>query len=91
MNKIVSATEFKAKCLRIIDEMQKDGIAVTITRRGKPVAELKPQREARKDVFEMLRGTVKIQGDIVGPITPDWDAKWDAKWSERLGIEGRAK
>lgn len=91
MNKIVSATEFKAKCLRIIDDMQKDGIPVTITRRGKPVAELKPRREARKDVFGMLRDTLTIQGDIVGPIDPESEAKWDAKWDERLGSGGREK
>ena len=34
----VSAAEFKAKCLRIIKEMQDTGESVTVTRRGRPVA-----------------------------------------------------
>ncbi|QDX27591.1 type II toxin-antitoxin system Phd/YefM family antitoxin [Sphingomonas suaedae] len=76
MNKIVSATEFKAKCLRIIDDMQKDGIPVTITRRGKPVAELKPKREARKDVFGMLRHPEYRFED---PFSPAFEGPWDAE------------
>ena len=77
MNKIVSATEFKAKCLRIIDDMQKDGIPVTITRRGKPVAELKPKREARKDVFGMLRHPeYRYDADPSEPVVDP--AEWDA-------------
>lgn len=38
----ISATEFKARCLRIIQEMHRDGCRVTITRRGCPVAVLSP-------------------------------------------------
>ena len=45
MNKIVSASEFKAKCLRLIDEMQADGQPITITKRGKVVAEVKPKSD----------------------------------------------
>lgn len=35
MAKVVSASEFKAKCLKLIDEMQKDGEPVTVTKRGR--------------------------------------------------------
>ncbi|MEG3148839.1 type II toxin-antitoxin system Phd/YefM family antitoxin [Sphingomonas sp. ZT3P38] len=40
MTKYVGAAEFKAKCLKLIDEMQADGESITITKRGKPVAVL---------------------------------------------------
>ncbi|MES2753456.1 MAG: type II toxin-antitoxin system prevent-host-death family antitoxin [Pseudomonadota bacterium] len=43
MNKIVSASEFKAKCLQLIEQMQRDGQPVTITKRGKVAAELRPK------------------------------------------------
>ena len=36
--KQVPAAEFKARCLRIIKEMNRDGETVTITNRGRPVA-----------------------------------------------------
>lgn len=56
MNKIVSASEFKAKCLRLIDEMQADGVPITITKRGKVVAEVKPKADApRQSVIGMMR------------------------------------
>jgi prevent-host-death family protein len=40
----VSATDFKAKCLALLDEVNEGGGSVTITKRGHPVAVL--QREA---------------------------------------------
>jgi prevent-host-death family protein len=56
MGKMVSASEFKAKCLKLIEDMQKDGQPVTITKRGRVVAELAPKRaEERPSVIGMLR------------------------------------
>jgi len=45
MTKYVGAAEFKAKCLKLIDEMQADGESITITKRGKPVAVLSAAKE----------------------------------------------
>ena len=42
MPRAMSAAEFKAKCLRIMDEVAATGEAVTVTKRGKPVARLVP-------------------------------------------------
>ena len=39
-NRVISATEFKAKCLSLLDEVQTEGGTVTITKRGRPVATL---------------------------------------------------
>lgn len=85
--KYVSAAEFKAKCLKLMDEVQAGGEPVTVTKRGKPVVtvaavELEPAAE-RKSLLGCMKGTVTIHGDIVGPIDPDWEAKWEAKWDER--------
>jgi hypothetical protein len=35
---VVSATEFKAKCLALLDEVDQRGAAITVTKRGRPVA-----------------------------------------------------
>ena len=74
----ISATEFKAKCLRIIQEMHSDGRSVTITRRGRPVAVLSPlppEREA-PPFIGMLRGTVLAYEDPFAPAASpsDWSA-----------------
>lgn len=58
MNKIVSASEFKAKCLQLIAQMQKDGQPVTITKRGKVVAELGPD-PSTGDSFKSSFGILK--------------------------------
>jgi prevent-host-death family protein len=46
--KVVSATEFKAKCLAILDEVDDKGGTVTITKRGRPVAVLGPAKKPRR-------------------------------------------
>ena len=42
MGKMVGAAEFKAKCLAILEEVQATGTSVTVTKRGKPYAVVKP-------------------------------------------------
>lgn len=65
----ISASEFKAKCLAILDEIVQTEQAVTITKRGKPVAPLVPP-VPRQDGYpqDALFGTVEIRGDIVDSV-----------------------
>ncbi len=54
---IVSATEFKAKCLALLDEVHAHGGTVTITKRGKPVARLGAvQPKAASKISNALAG-----------------------------------
>jgi prevent-host-death family protein len=39
---MVSATEFKAKCLALLDEIGRDGGTIIVTKRGRPVAKVGP-------------------------------------------------
>ncbi|MEO8541613.1 MAG: type II toxin-antitoxin system Phd/YefM family antitoxin [bacterium] len=43
--KTISASELKANCSRILDEVERDGIEFVITKRGVPVAKLVPTDE----------------------------------------------
>ncbi len=74
MKERIAAGIFKAKCLRILDEVQRTRKEVVITKRGKPVARLVPTDDAMPEVFGRMRGTIKILGDIISPI----DVKWNA-------------
>jgi len=87
MGKMVSATEFKAKSLALIDEIERSGEPLTITRRGKPSLTLKAERTEKPKplVLGALKGTFTIHGDIIGPIDPDWEARMEEKW-DRLGF-----
>jgi len=73
--RVVNATEFKAKCLAILDEVQERGESITITRRGRPVAVLGPaQKTAFKSSRDSLAGKGKIVGDIVNAEVPSlWE------------------
>ena len=70
--KEIAAGEFKARCLQIMDEVDRDGIEVVITKRGRPVAKLVPVRQEKVSPFGWMKGTFKIHGDIVSP-DEDWD------------------
>lgn len=61
----VTATEFKAKCLRLLDEVNRTGGELVISKRGKPVARVVPEREA-KPWFALRDGG----GEIVDPFEP---------------------
>jgi prevent-host-death family protein len=74
----IRASEFKAKCLAILDEVNQTGEAVTILKRGRPVARLLPPAKGPgKYPQDSLRGTVKILGDVIEPAVPPdaWEAE----------------
>jgi len=65
----VSISEFKAKCLALIERVNKTRQPLRITRHGRPVAEVIPAGPDRKRKFlGSMVGTGKIVGDIVSPI-----------------------
>ena len=64
----MTATEFRAKCLGLIDEVAESGREIVITKRGRPVARLVPYRRKPRSLFGMGRGRMKILGDITAPI-----------------------
>ena len=67
--KSISVSEFKAKCLALIDQVDKTRQPLRITRHGRPVAELIPAGPDRKRKFlGAMVGTGKIVGDIVSPV-----------------------
>ncbi len=56
---------FKAKCLQLMDDVQKYHKEITITKFGKPVAKLVPVKASKpKSAFGCMKGTLKIHGDI---------------------------
>ena len=75
MGRVVGATEFKAKCLALLDEVEEHGETLTITRRGKPVTVLSPAKpKTWKSPKGSLAGKVEIVGDIVNYDTSHlWD------------------
>lgn len=72
--KVMKASEFKATCLKVMDEVQKTGEPVLITKNGKPVSKLVPARARPRSLFGVMKGRVEVKGDIVSPLNEDWEA-----------------
>ena len=70
----ITASEFKAKCLKLMDEVADSGEEIVITKNGKPVAKLTPYRETPEFTFGRYQDKIVIHGDIVSPMPPEWFA-----------------
>ena len=73
----IHASDFKARCLAILDHVRTTGERLVILKRGQPVAELGPVTRDRTGFPQAeLKGTVTVVGDIVGPSVPeeDWES-----------------
>jgi prevent-host-death family protein len=71
----IAAGEFKAKCLKLMDEVNRTGKEITITKRGKAVAKLvSANSPARGSFFGYMKGRARILGDIVAPTGAEWEA-----------------
>ena len=71
----ITASEFRAKCLQLMDEVAATGEEIIITKNGRPVSRLIPYREKPKSLFGIDRDKVVILGDIVEPIDVEWEAE----------------
>ena len=69
----VSAAEFKARCLRLIDQVRQGG-EVVVTRYGKPVAKLVPFDDRPASIIGYLGGSVVGYDDLIAPVGEAWDA-----------------
>jgi prevent-host-death family protein len=74
--KSMRAGEFKARCLKVMDQVRATREPVIITKRGRPVAKLVPVDRRGDDIFGCLKGVVEIVGDIESPLVApeDWEA-----------------
>jgi prevent-host-death family protein len=76
----VAISEFKAKCLALLDEVQKTKQPLRITRRGKPVAEVTPPTPVHNASWiGSMKDSMQILGDIISPASDpgDWEVLRD--------------
>ena len=72
--KRMKASEFKAKCLHLMDEVNRTGEEIEITKNGKPVSILKAYRTVPETLFGLHKGKIHSKDDLTAPL----DIKWDA-------------
>lgn len=74
-SRTIKASEFKATCLRLMDEVARSGDEIVITKNGRPTARLLPYRKRFGDWFGADRDRIEIIGDIVSPLDVEWEAE----------------
>ena len=80
--KTIKASEFKAKCLKLMNEVAESGAEYVITKNGRPVSRLVPYRKKPKSLFGIDRGRLEILGDIDQPLDVEWEAATGLIWEE---------
>ncbi len=73
----IEASEFKAKCLKLMNEVAESGEEIIITKNGKPFSRLTPYRQRPESLFGIDKGRMEIFGDIVEPVDVEWETEAD--------------
>lgn len=71
----IPAAQFKAECLKLMDQVEKTREPIVITKHGRPVAQLTPVSAEPKSLFGYMKDTLKITGDVTAPIDVAWSAQ----------------
>lgn len=71
----IKASEFKAKCLHLMDVVNETNEEIIITKNGKPVSRLLPYKKQVKTLFGLDKGHVQSNDDLIEPINSQWDVE----------------
>ena len=82
MKREIAISEFKAKCLSLLQQVAKTKQPIRVTRFGKPIADVVPPSDVQTDRKAWIgsgKGTAQILGDIVSPASEaeEWEALRD--------------
>jgi antitoxin (DNA-binding transcriptional repressor) of toxin-antitoxin stability system len=83
----IPAGKFKATCLALMDEVQRTGEIIQVTKRGKLVGQYCPipeePKEAPESIFGCMRGMITINEDFDKPLYTDeeWEEMFNQKWA----------
>lgn len=69
----IQASEFKARCLALMDDIARSGEVLVVTKNGRPIAELRPYSGGRTGSPFGLHARLEIKGDILSPVE---DGAW---------------
>jgi prevent-host-death family protein len=68
--RVIAISKFKAKCLSLLDEVNKTKAPLRVTRRGKAIADVIPASTEgnERSWIGSMSGSVDILGDILSPV-----------------------
>lgn len=80
----VSASQFKATCLELMDDIAETGAEIVVTKHGRPVVRVGPAVASPTSPPGFLRGTVVRHGDIVSADPDAWEQATDPRHRARV-------
>ena len=73
----MKASEFKAKCLALMDEIAESGEEIVITKQRQAPGQLDPCEAPRRAPWGGYRDIIQIHGDVISPVDLEWEAESD--------------
>ena len=70
----ITVSEFKTRCLRLMDEVTAMGEDIIVTKRGKPIGRFVPMKAPRRPPWGKYSSQLKFTGDVMSPVDVDWKA-----------------
>ncbi|HPQ26193.1 MAG TPA: type II toxin-antitoxin system Phd/YefM family antitoxin [Gammaproteobacteria bacterium] len=71
--KTIMASEFKAKCLKIMDDVAASGEEVVVTKNGVPVGKFVPYTRKPNTLRGLHAGLVRVSDDLIAPSGEAWE------------------
>jgi len=81
---VVNVTEFKAKCLALIEEVSTEGGTITVTKRGRVVATVNPAKKKFKPSRGILAGKIKITDEDLAANRREWREWLEKRWENEI-------
>ncbi len=72
--KSMKASDFKARCLQVMDEVAATGEPVVVTKNGHPVSQMVAHRLKLDTLFGAFAGALEVTGDLIEPVDVEWEA-----------------
>lgn len=70
----IPISEFKAKCLGLLQKVTEENEVLIVTKHGKPIAEVRPCPKDLEAALQRFRGSVTYAGDLISPLDEEWEA-----------------
>ena len=71
-SRTIAAGEFKNRCLKVMEEVHEHGVAITVTKRGKPLVRVVPVADESGPVS--LLGSIVAEADDIFSTGESWEA-----------------
>jgi prevent-host-death family protein len=71
----INASVFKAKCLKLMEEVNESGEEIVILKNGKPISKLVPYKSRPRSLFGLHEGSVRSRDDLIEPVDMPWEVE----------------